>query len=295
MSSASAIHGWRLDIFDEVTATLQDIRAAASNAEVYVVGYPSPVSSSTGDCGSLDLWGSVANRRITRLERSWIDTQFMPYLNSVIASAAKKAGVRYVDISRALDGHAICSAEPHAHGITFGDDTMKILNAASFHPSDKGQHDMYVAVTEAEKNIGRQLVRNPVPDNTVEPPPVPGAAGTGVVASAFELGIGGLAPFESTKRIAQDGLVRLTGHDFLPSSIVEGTLYSTEIDLGTVRADANGEVSQCLTRAHSEGLLNPECITSRLAAHGRLGRSQTGTGDAVCRGRPNGRRRGHDL
>jgi hypothetical protein len=170
----------------------------------------------------------------------------MPYLNSVIEAAASKAGVRYVDVSRALNGHAICSEDPHAHGLTFGDDKYLVLNASSFHPSDKGQADMFNTLFKAVPNIGKQQFTNPAPDPTVTAPHVPSNAGTGVAASVFDLGLGAagaINPISTFLRIANDGVVSVTGHDFAPDSIVKGALYSTVVNLGTQRADANGEVT----------------------------------------------------
>jgi len=76
-----------------------------------------------------------------------IAKKFLPVLNQAVANAAKAAGVRFIGVSRAFDGHGICADDPWINGLTPGNDVgplgLKIFGNESFHPNYWGHQKLF--------------------------------------------------------------------------------------------------------------------------------------------------------
>ena len=94
------------DIADRVVAALRRIEARAPEAEVLVVGYPR-LTPETGTCP----------RRLPFAEGdyAWGD-RLTRALNDALADAADRAGVGFVDMYAASEGHDICAEDPWVNG-----------------------------------------------------------------------------------------------------------------------------------------------------------------------------------
>lgn len=120
--------------FTKLRRLYQDLKQGPSGPRrVYVVGYPQ-VAKVDGNCGF--------NVQMNREEIAFA-AELVAYLNSVVKQAADQAGVRYVDILHALDGHMLCEASGSqlaANGFTINNSESLGRNfTPSFHPTALGQ------------------------------------------------------------------------------------------------------------------------------------------------------------
>jgi len=88
-----------------VKGNLADIRDAAPNARVVLVGYPR-VLADDRDCAALPLPGVAATRLRTTLA----------LVNEYLAKAAKSEKADYIDMYAASKGHELCSTDPWMAG-----------------------------------------------------------------------------------------------------------------------------------------------------------------------------------
>jgi lysophospholipase L1-like esterase len=103
------------------------IKAKAPNAHVVVLGYPD----------FYDLNSSCVG--ISDQSRTAIDGG-IDLLDSVIQTAATKAGFTYGDVRSAFGGHEICDSDRWLHSVNFLDITE------SYHPTAAGQANAYLPV-----------------------------------------------------------------------------------------------------------------------------------------------------
>lgn len=126
--------------FDNLSGLYEEITGATEyKAKVYVLGYPMLVNGNPyASCDDTFFLGPA--------EREMISNSII-YLNNIIEQAAKKAGVKYVDIESAFGDHRLCDAgTQHVTAITgilgyHGYDEQE-----SFHPNSLGHSDIANAV-----------------------------------------------------------------------------------------------------------------------------------------------------
>jgi hypothetical protein len=99
-------------IAKDLATSLATIRKKAPHAKVVLVGYPrvAPDSGSCGSPGQSDARFPVPAAQLVRLR----DT--LAFVNQVWSETAKQAGVLYVDMYDASEGHDICSDDPWING-----------------------------------------------------------------------------------------------------------------------------------------------------------------------------------
>lgn len=153
-------------------------RSAPENTRIYVHGYPVFVDASgTHPCNS--------NTPFNHDEVVFI-SEAIKYMNTVVESAAKEAGVFYVNVSEALSGNELCSGTTESdstfNGVTAGDDMSHwildlftvcgvrngCLGSESFHPTPKG-HEKYALAIQSQTNN----FTVPVPDPEINTTPLP--------------------------------------------------------------------------------------------------------------------------
>jgi lysophospholipase L1-like esterase len=117
---------------------------------LYAIGYPSIVASD-GKCG--------LNVHLSEPEIEFAN-QLVAYLDGSIKRAAQAAGVTYVDISHALDGHRLCEAASSSiavNGLTAGNDVsfagFGVLGHESYHPNALGQQLIEQSVLKQTDNL----------------------------------------------------------------------------------------------------------------------------------------------
>lgn len=210
-----------------------ELQLAAPLTRFYVIGYPLAIDP-TGRCDPMTrlLFNEEERRYLHEAQR---------LLNSVIASAAARASMTYVDISQSYRSHELCSgsATPAMNGLRLGNDSgpiaslpaLRLIASESFHPTPQG-HRLAAAFIDAA--IGGQ----PIDDCTEsaclpEQPPYDywGDADANTLVYRLE-------PQQQT-----DGSVTVEakGH-FAADSEVKATLYSESLDLGARQTDDEGNL-----------------------------------------------------
>jgi hypothetical protein len=104
-------------VFPNLVKTYTEIeKSGPADTRVYAIGYPQ-IANPDGSC--------AVNVRLNKNEILF-SQQIINYLDSVIAQAAAKSGVYYVDTQNAFDGHRLCEAGPGdgiaVNGLTAGND-----------------------------------------------------------------------------------------------------------------------------------------------------------------------------
>ena len=133
-----------------LTNLYKQLRARAPATRLYAIGYPQ-LAGSGGSC--------ALNVQLNQSELVFAE-ELIDYLNGAIHRAADKAGVVYVDISQALNGHRLCQTASHnvaVNGITAGNDGgpfgLKIIGRESFHPNALGHELIEQAILQKTANL----------------------------------------------------------------------------------------------------------------------------------------------
>jgi lysophospholipase L1-like esterase len=115
----------RTELPGRLASVLRDIRGAAPNARVVVLGYP-------------DLYDpSVVCLGPSRVDRTDLN-QAAAQLDAAIRAAAGRAGDTYADPRPDFAGHTICDPSPWLHAVSI------FYISQSFHPTAAGQADGYL-------------------------------------------------------------------------------------------------------------------------------------------------------
>jgi len=239
--------------------------AAAPNAKIYVIGYPQTMYTGEDE-------NCAVNVRLNAYQRTMAQ-QLVEYLNAVIRHAAHDAGVQYVDVERALDGHRLCqtaSAATAVNGITAGNDLLLVIGSESYHPNELGHQLMQKAILQQTDYFTKPM------------PPVP----------AQKLGLPNAADYAFSQGIRTGRLtvsLYYIGHDFVPIHYREGTirfelgglfdvalsftpqtdynvfLHSDPVKLGTITSDELGTLRGTFTIPDS---VEPGMHTLRITGKG---------------------------
>lgn len=127
-------------LFPKLVNTYQKIHDDSPNSRIFVIGYPKIIDESN-KCNLINGY------MLDATERRFMN-EGIHYLNSVIAAAAKYAGVKFIDIENSFGSQVLCGTQkPSAmNAIRFGDDIsiidkfpqFKPIGAESFHPNPLG-------------------------------------------------------------------------------------------------------------------------------------------------------------
>jgi len=227
--------------FNDLAATYQDIKDSSPATRIYVAGYPH-IAQPGGNCGlNVQLDASEV-----QFSQDLID-----YLNSVIAQAAAKAGVRYVDISHVFDGHKLCeSGEKAVNGLTAGDDTLGILGSESYHPNAYGHRLLADAIARATANLttpmpAAQNVSAPVVGDAL---PLLSNAPAGISGRKVAQSLHADSFAQTVWIGGQKIMLHLDGllSNFAASGAVDVSVHSQTTHVATLATDANGTIDGTL-------------------------------------------------
>ena len=232
--------------FEPLSKMYNELKAANDpRAKIYVVGYPQ-VAAEDGAC-DMNVHLNSSERTFAKL--------LISHLNGVIKKAAEHAGVFYVDVEDAFDGHKMCEAtwswETAVNGLTAGNDQLNLplvhgpIGNESYHPNALGHSLLKAKILEKTTNF-----------TTAMPAPNPGA-------KADELGA--TTPFlqvpKSNKTIrnlkhitgveggilkaGERWIIKASGLDlvFAGGSTLAGWLHSEPISLGNYIVSEDGTVT----------------------------------------------------
>lgn len=214
--------------YENVVALINALKEASANTTIYIVGYPSFAAEGASTC--------INAANLNNDERKTINAS-VSYLNQVLASAAKSAGVHYINIENSLVGGRICEGSEYMTGFLNVLSQSEQLNNM-FHPNSEGHAKMASAIIGS----GFSVIENNNPAWIETATPVKPAT----------FGSGTHVPTMQEKLLTLDTVVeagKLLNFS-TPLSIilragdkVSFTLYSTPTNLGTYTVPASGIVS----------------------------------------------------
>lgn len=125
----------------KVVAMLREIRRRAPKAAIFLVGYPAGLPQ-----GGTGCWGRWP---ILDVDAGYLD-QKMQEMNAMLASAARRAGVRFVDAYTSSIGHDACQPADRAwvNGISFAPDGIPL------HPNSRSASNTANVVAAAVRQAG---------------------------------------------------------------------------------------------------------------------------------------------
>jgi len=231
--------------FNKLYNAYQSVKSSSPGSTIYAVGYPRLFSPSETCSFSM---GHMFDDK----ERAFVN-EGVNYLNQVIAAAAQKAGIRYIDIESSLGEHALCGSEKVAamNGIRTGDDIKviwtEVFGQESFHPNAFGHKLIADKITSSIENFTSYDYCNGQTDcsdlSVVAPEP-----STYWTQSSFigELLLQKVGNFIDEAKESFNGKTRhvsLPKNYFKPLSAIKAVINSTPRSLGQFTAADDGSFS----------------------------------------------------
>lgn len=222
------------------TSLYHSLRSAAPAMRLYAIGYPQ-ILSDTGNC--------ALNVHLSQSEREFTE-EVIDYLNGDIAGAAAKAGIPYVDISQAFNGHRLCEAASYdvaVNGLTAGTAAgifgINVFGRESYHPNALGQRLIEQAVLKQTKNFAETA------SSSASPPD------NGQLLDAPKTGrnVYTLVPARSISAPATAGQnidISINGGQ---AGLEPGSIYTVHLDgpggsqIGTLASDSTGNIGGSVT------------------------------------------------
>lgn len=154
----------RLEIFREMNSKFDTLvnlyqqlkQGGTPSRRVFAIGYPE-LAKTNGNCG--------LNVQLDADEITF-SNELIAHLNNVIERAATKAGVRYVNVSKAFEGHRLCEttySNTAVNGITAGNDKIDwwVINGPigneTYHPNALGHRLLQQTILRATDNFTRPM------------------------------------------------------------------------------------------------------------------------------------------
>ncbi len=235
-------------LFGTLVNTYTEIHNASPNSKIYAIGYPKIIDPD----GKCDL---LHGKLLDTAEKEFMDKAIV-YINRVVAAAAQKAGIKYIDIENSFDNQALCgTTHPIVmNGIRIGDDFsvsantdwFKVIGQESFHPRPTGHTKTTERILKAVPNILNYTYCTEgivvCPSNTVAPTP-----------SSYWL-VDGQTHDYASQHIAyftkdQDGAtnqrqktISMASFSFVPNSVIKTEIQSQPVALGDFVADSIGGI-----------------------------------------------------
>lgn len=251
---------------NRLVETYKKIKASAPDARIYVHGYPKIIEGVGGYC--------AANVRLDDQERLYIE-KVTQYMNEVVKSAAREAGVIYVDVEDIFDRQKLCSGADAENilmnGVTAGNDVRlpedstvlamlgihggiclrACIGRESYHPKSGGFVKYKDAILSQTNNLTTSM-----PAAISEEVPVPDVFfGSDAINQVMDLN--GRNGFPAKEQTLQEDLITgfqfssktisLNLHALAPNSSLEVIVESTPISLGKFTSNANGGFGANLT------------------------------------------------
>jgi len=136
-----------------IRQTMTDAGYLASDYELVVQSYPSPMSPDVEDNPDFPGW-YAGGCLIYLADMAFARNKAVPLFEAAVRDAAAAAGARYLDLSRLFHGHEVCTDNTSVRGL-FIEVGIWNENAArqSFHPNARG-HGMFAECVTAFYDSG---------------------------------------------------------------------------------------------------------------------------------------------
>ncbi len=139
------------NLFSKLVNAYKDLHTKSPNSKIYAIGYPKIIDPN----GQCDL---VTGIMFNSEEREFMN-EGIAYLNKVIQSATKAAGIGYIDIENSLGDNVLCGSKDPAvmNSVRLGDDNRYawVINIGneSFHPTPLGHEFIARTINNAVSNL----------------------------------------------------------------------------------------------------------------------------------------------
>ena len=205
-------------------------RVGNPSAKMYIIGYPQLISDANpASCGY--------NVGFMNIEEREVVAQATEYMNSVIEAAAKRTGLKYVDISDALYEGRLCDqGQAYVTGITHPD-----FRQESYHPNSPGHQKIAQRIIQ-ELNNESLLTYSQYPtseDPTAEVPVSPHFIDTDDIVSID-------APISDNETITKSGTANILTDQYLlmPGSNARVEIHSEPVVLGNFTVNNDGTLTE---------------------------------------------------
>jgi len=237
--------------FNVLVDTYQKLIKDSPNSKIYAIGYPKIIYDE-GACSSLD-------QLLDNTEKRFMN-ESISYLNMVVESAAKAAGIKYVDIENSYGSSVICGdGMPGAvNSIELGDieelvndfNYFQLIHSESFHPNSLG-HQMvanYIADTVGDI-MTYDYCKNgqtTCPNDSIAPPEMPDYWLYGDYPNdlPLQLSIDSISGASASDALGRNLIIG--GGSLYPDSTVDIEIHSEPISLGQFVVAGDGSLSATL-------------------------------------------------
>ncbi len=235
-------------LFYTLLGTYRELHRLSPQTTIYAVGYPKIIDPVAGCSG---LTGTMFDSA----ERKFMD-EGIKYINQVIAAAAKKSGVKYIDVENALGNQLLCGTEsPRAmNGVRLGDDSSifsnskmtKIIGYESFHPTPNG-HELISNVvarliSQNKAIVGCDPNQAVCVDSVLPPWPSNYWLIDGLTHDYARQHVVKFASDTEGAANMRQKTIKTPQLMFEPNSQVKVELHSSVVELGSFMADSNGSI-----------------------------------------------------
>ena len=217
--------------FDRLVELYKELKAASPDSKIYAIGYPQFITDAEPaacglNAGAIDL---DERRMVVRATQ---------YMNEVIEAAARKAGVKYVDISQALNGGKMCERHQiYMTGIVgFGEQE-------SYHPNKFGHTVIFVEIAK-QLNHENPLTYSKYPTTGDESVNAPSSIyfDKGAPSSVNTTMLANSKPSKGSKQ-----KVALAKNSLQPGSSARVEIRSKPVDLGSYTVLNDGSMKETIT------------------------------------------------
>lgn len=217
--------------FDRLVGLYKELKAASPGAKIYAIGYPQFITDAEPaacglNAGAIDL---DERRMVVRATQ---------YMNEVIEAAARKAGVKYVDISQALNGGKMC--EKHQIYMT---GIVGLGEQESYHPNKFGHTMIFVEIAK-QLNHESLLTYSKYPSASDESVNAPSSIyfDKGAPSSVNTTMLANSKPSKGSKQ-----KVALAKNSLQPGSSARVEIRSKPVDLGSYTVLNDGSIKETIT------------------------------------------------
>ena len=217
--------------FDRLVGLYKELKAASPKSKIYAIGYPQFITDTEPaacglNAGAIDL---DERRMIVRATQ---------YMNKVIEAAARKAGVKYVDISQALNGGKMC--EKHQIYMT---GIVGLGEQESYHPNKLGHVKIFTEIAKQldHEDLSTYSKYPTAGDESVNAPSsiyfdkgAPSSVNTTMLANS--------KPSKGSKQ-----RVALAKSSLQPGSSARVEIRSKPVDLGSYTVSSDGSMRETIT------------------------------------------------
>ncbi len=254
---------------NDLRSTYDDLKRSSPESRIYVTGYPVFVDDESQ--GS-----SCAENVKLNLEEKKFIAQTTRYMNTVVETAAREAGVFYVDVENILSNVNLCSGAADEdmafNGITLGNDILGLIGNETYHPNNKAHKHYKNKILQETTNLSAAMGQ---PQGVVETVPLPqNYFPQSIIDAVYEIGRSEVAEITAAYEAIVGNSevlideVRIIKRNLLPGAEIVIEEWSEPVELGRFVVDESGTLDVTVPLASESG---PGAHTIHLYGYDRYG------------------------